>query len=98
MYSSGSTLNLLQYFGISEAPEDRVAATEDAAGRQRVGRLPLDVVCEILPDSLQVAAPEGFICSAHRLDVLDRHGLSLISGVRCEPTQSLRPRDTHTEI
>ena len=56
---------------LREAPDDRVAATEDAAVRQRVGRFPLNVVCEILPDSLQIAAPESFICGAHRLDVLD---------------------------
>jgi hypothetical protein len=41
--------------------EDRIAATDHTAGRQRVGRFPHNVIGEIAPDSQQIAAAESFI-------------------------------------
>jgi hypothetical protein len=40
--------------------EDRVAAMDDAAGRQRVGRFPHNVIGVIAPEPRQIAAPESF--------------------------------------
>jgi hypothetical protein len=50
--------------------EDRVAATDDAAGRQRVGRFPHNVIGGIAPDPQQIAAPESFIGRACDRSVL----------------------------
>jgi len=41
--------------------EDRVAATDDAAGRLRVGRFPHSVIGEMAPDPRQIAALESLI-------------------------------------
>ena len=41
--------------------DDRVADTDDAAGRQRVGRFPHNVIGGIAPDPRQIAAPESFM-------------------------------------
>jgi hypothetical protein len=41
--------------------EDRIAGTDHAAGRQRVGRFPHKVIGEIAPDPRQIAAAESFI-------------------------------------
>ena len=50
--------------------EDGVAATDNAAGRQRVGRFPHNVIGEIAPDPRQIAAPESFISRACDRSVL----------------------------
>jgi hypothetical protein len=43
---------------------------DDAAGRQRVGRFPHNVMGEIAPDPRQIAAPESLIGRACDRSVL----------------------------
>jgi len=50
--------------------EDRVAAMDDAAGRQHVERFPHNVIGEIAPDPRQIAAPESLVGRACDRSVL----------------------------
>jgi len=66
--------SLLQYEEVVEAYvaglEDRVAAMDDAAGRQHVERFPHNVIGEIAPDPRQIAAPESLVGRACDRSVL----------------------------